>query len=257
MRGGTSVPDRSRRSVGSKVRAMPRSASARRSRRERLGRRLDPSRATDGLDQPACLGGDVVAPLASASATARRSSAERRQSVSRLRREVRAGVERPPVGREEDGHRPAALAGHRHGRVHVERVDVGPLLAVDLHVDEALVHERRGRSVLERLVRHHVAPVAGAVADREQDRPVLGSRPRDASSPHGYQSTGLSACWQQVRARLAREAVHAKTVRTPRSSVRRRSAARDESSEQSSGRPGGARHASHGPPGRELGELGT
>jgi hypothetical protein len=55
----------------------------------------------------------------------------------------------------------------------VDRVDVGALLAVDLDVDEALVHERRDDRVLEGLVLHHVAPVAGGVADREQDRPVL------------------------------------------------------------------------------------
>ena len=78
-----------------------------------------------------------------------------------------------PSGRQEDGHRPAAVAGQRDDRVHVDRVEVGPLLAVDLDVDEALVHQRRRLRVLERLVLHHVAPVAGGVADREQDRPVL------------------------------------------------------------------------------------
>jgi len=46
-------------------------------------------------------------------------------------------------------------------RAHVDLVDVGPLLAVDLDVDEELVHEARRRLVLERLVGHHVAPVAG------------------------------------------------------------------------------------------------
>ena len=64
-------------------------------------------------------------------------------------------------------------------RVHVDPVHVGPLLAVDLDVDEALVHQRRDLRVLERLVRHHVAPVAGRVADREQDRLVLGPRLRE------------------------------------------------------------------------------
>src|SRR4051812_42432926 len=54
-------------------------------------------------------------------------------------------------------------------RVHVDLVDVGPLLAVDLDVDEQLVHQACGRLVLEALVRHHVAPVTGGVSDREQN----------------------------------------------------------------------------------------
>src|SRR5262249_11695994 len=47
-------------------------------------------------------------------------------------------------------------------------------LAIDLDVDEQLVHHRRRRLVLEALVRHDVAPVAGRIADRQQDR--LGRR---------------------------------------------------------------------------------
>jgi hypothetical protein len=62
------------------------------------------------------------------------------------------------------------VAGHRLHRLHVDGVDVRALLAVDLHVHEVLVHVRRGLVVLERLVRHDVAPVAGGVADRQQHR---------------------------------------------------------------------------------------
>ena len=50
--------------------------------------------------------------------------------------EVGAGEERVAVGREEAGHRPAAVAGQRGRRRHVDRVDVGALLAVDLDRDE-------------------------------------------------------------------------------------------------------------------------
>jgi hypothetical protein len=93
------------------------------------------------------------------------------------RRGKYAAEERSPLGVEEHGHRPTAAAGHGLHGLHVDGVDVGPLLAVDLHVHEALVHDRRHRVVLERLVRHHVTPVARRVADREQDRLVLGARP--------------------------------------------------------------------------------
>ena len=50
-------------------------------------------------------------------------------------------------------------------RVLVELIDVGVLLAVDLDVDEPAVHVLRGRRVLEGLMGHDVAPVAGGVAD--------------------------------------------------------------------------------------------
>jgi hypothetical protein len=41
------------------------------------------------------------------------------------------------------------VAGEARDRVHVDLVDVGALLAVDLDVDEELVEQRRGGRVLE------------------------------------------------------------------------------------------------------------
>ena len=179
--GGTSGPDRSR----------PRSAV------ERLAR----AAAVAGLERPGVGHGPPSAaampdrgrdrPRQALGSAPRRSSRRSRQASSmarstsanagravRLRgREVGAAEERAAVGREEHGHRPAALAGHGLDGLHVDGVDVGPLLAVDLDVDEQLVHHRGGVLVLERLVGHDVAPVAGRVADREQDGLVLGAGP--------------------------------------------------------------------------------
>jgi len=59
-----------------------------------------------------------------------------------------------------------------HG-LHVDLIDVRALLAVDLHVHEMLVHHRGDLGILERLVLHHVTPVARGVADREEQRLVL------------------------------------------------------------------------------------
>ena len=106
--------------------------------------------------------------------------------VARLGRPIGAAEHRLAVGREKHGERPAALLAERVQRAHVDVVDVRPLLAVDLDVDEQRVHEARRFRVLERLVRHHMAPVAGGVADREQDRTVaplgLGERARRSTS---------------------------------------------------------------------------
>ncbi len=130
---------------------------------------------------------------------------ERGQPMPRLGREVRAAEERLAGRGQEDRHRPAALAGQRDDRVHVDRVEVGPLFAVDLDADETLVHDACGEGVLEGLVLHHVAPVAGRVPDREQDRPVLARARASASSPQGYQSTGLPACcWRYGEVSSAR-----------------------------------------------------
>ena len=120
-------------------------------------------------------------------------------AVARLRREVRAAVERHLLGREEHVQRPAALAGHRLHRLHVERVDVRALLAVDLHAHEALVHQRRGRRVLEGLALHDVAPVAAGVADRHEQRAVELARAGQRLVAPGQPVDRVVAVLEQVR----------------------------------------------------------
>ena len=51
-------------------------------------------------------------------------------------REVGAAEERPAVGVRNTVIGQPPLPGHRLDRLHVDRVDVGALLAVDLHVHE-------------------------------------------------------------------------------------------------------------------------
>ena len=97
-----------------------------------------------------------------------------------------------PSGVRNTRHRPAALAGHRLDRVHVDRVQVRPLLAVHLDGHEPAVELRRGRLVLERLALHHVAPVARRVADRQEDRAVL--PPARARAPRGPTGTSRPGC---------------------------------------------------------------
>ena len=119
-------------------------------------------------------------------------------------RVVGAGVERAPLGGEEHRHRPAAVPGHGLDRVHVDAVQVGPLLAVDLDADEALVHLGGRLGVLERLMGHHVAPVAGRVADREQDRLVLGPGPLQGLGAPRVPVDRVVGVLEEVGAGLAR-----------------------------------------------------
>ena len=122
-------------------------------------------------------------------------------------REVGAAVEGNGVGGEEHRHRPAALAGHRLDGVHVDRVDVGALLPVDLDAHEVLVHVGGHRLVLEGLPLHDVAPVAGGVADGEQDRLVLGPRPAECLRSPGIPVDRVVGVLDQIRAHLVDEAV--------------------------------------------------
>ena len=54
-------------------------------------------------------------------------------------REIRAGKEWSALVVEEDAHRPAAVAGHRHGGIHINGVDVGAFFPVDLDRHEVLI----------------------------------------------------------------------------------------------------------------------
>ena len=95
--------------------------------------------------------------------------AEARPAEAGLRRKVGAAPEGLGRRRQEHGERPAALLAEAAERPHIDLVDVGALLAVDIDVDEALVEDGGGGRVAEALMRHDVAPVAGGVTDGEED----------------------------------------------------------------------------------------
>ena len=91
-------------------------------------------------------------------------------------RKIGAAVERLEVRRQPDAHGPAAAVRQRLDISHVDAVDVGPLLAVNLDRHEVHVQQPRDRFVFKRLVRHHVTPMAGRVTHRKEDRLVLAPR---------------------------------------------------------------------------------
>ncbi len=118
------------------------------------------------------------------------------------RREIGPAEERLALGRQPDAHRPAARLGQRLHGGHVDRVDVGPLLAVDLDADVVAVHEGGDLLVLERLPLHDVAPVAGGVADRQEDRPPEPPRLVERLVAPGPPVDRVVRVLQQIRARL-------------------------------------------------------
>jgi hypothetical protein len=120
------------------------------------------------------LGGYVVAAIFEGFRHALAKVGEPGQAVARFLREIGSAEKGRTVGREEHSQRPAAAATGQHlvGGL-VDLVEIGALLPVDLDVDKKAVHHRRHALVLEGLVGHDVAPVAGRITYRQQDRPVL------------------------------------------------------------------------------------
>ena len=88
-------------------------------------------------------------------------------------REVGAAIKGFTVRGEEDAHRPTPLTGGGDNEVHVDTVQVGALFPVHLDADEIGIHDLGGSVILERFVGHHMAPMAGSVANAEEDGLVL------------------------------------------------------------------------------------
>jgi len=99
------------------------------------------------------------------------------------------------------------VAGHPLDGLHVERIDIRALLAVDLDAYEQLVHQRRRALVLERLTLHHMAPVTGGVADRHQQRLVLVTGARQRIRSPWQPVDGIVRVLAQVRGGLGGERV--------------------------------------------------
>ena len=151
------------------------SSYRRRAQRDIAGRRGQ--RAVHELEQGFVLLVDLCALAAIDLRDLLKQRTESGQAVARGFWKVSAAEERFLFGREKHGQRPAAGALGKHVvRGLVDLVEIGTLLAIHLDVHEQPVHGGRNLRVLEGLVCHHMAPVAGGVADRKQDRLVLLAR---------------------------------------------------------------------------------
>ena len=163
--------------------------------------------AAQALGDALAAGADLVRAVGPGFGHGLQHLAPARSAHARLGWEVGAGVEGHLLGGEEHVQRPAARPGHRLAGLHVDGVDVRALLAVELDAHEALVHEVRRPLVLEGLAFHHVAPVAGRVADREQDRALLAARATERLLAPRIPVHGVVLVLEQVGRRLAGQAV--------------------------------------------------
>ena len=157
---------------------------------------------------------ELVALLAPGAGQLRQDLHEPRPSPPARRRKVGAAVERLQRRRQPHAHRPPAGPGGGLDEQHVDAVHVGPLFAVHLDRHEVLVEHLRHAGILEALVLHHVAPVAGRIPDREEDRPVLGARAREGRFAPGVPVHRVVLMLEQIRAVLRRETIgHERTLR--------------------------------------------
>ena len=138
---------------------------------------------------------------------------ERRHPAARDGREIRAHVEGPSVGCADRVQRPAALAVQLESGVHVDLIDVGPFFAIDLDADEGVVHARGDPGILEGLALHDVAPMAGAVADRNEDRTILSLGSSERLFAPGMPVDGIEPMLPQVGTRLVGEPIRGPCLR--------------------------------------------
>ena len=164
-------------------------------------------RRCKGVEEFRRAAANVVRPLPVGPPRSFQDLPERRDPMTRLGWEVGPAVEGVAFRCEEHRQRPPPLARHRLDRAHVHLVHVRPLLPIDLHVHEGLVHERRHRRVFEGLPLHHVAPVAGRIPDGEQDGSFRGRRPVLGLGPPGVPVHGVFGVLQQVGAGLVGQTV--------------------------------------------------
>lgn len=149
-------------------------------------------------------------------------SGEARTAPAVLRREIGAGKERFLIGGEEHGHGPATLIPVQRQRgLHVDLIKIGPLFAIDFDADEMLIHDPGDRLVLKRFPLHDMTPMAGGIADREENRPLqfrgLRQRFRSPGIPiHRVigvlQEIGTSLLYEAIRLAAGGCAGHARTV---------------------------------------------
>ncbi len=177
-------------------------------------------------------------------------------------REVGAAEDGLEVRREDHRERPACRLAQPLHRLDEERVEIGPLLAVDLDGDEAGVEEARGVVVLEGLLLHHVAPVAGGVAHGHEEEAALAARAIEGLGAPRVPVDGVVRVLLEVRARLPDQVVPVAPDDRDGALGRSRrlvgaGAAGDEQRQEQEGRPGrgfgGRPHRDR--PGRGFGGL--
>ena len=164
--------------------------------------------AFEGGENRLVLAPDFLALLAVDPRDALEQLRESRKVVARLLGKISTAEKRRAVRREEHGERPPARPlGEHLVRELIDLIEIRTFLAVHFDVDEQAIHHLGHRRVLEGLVRHHVAPVAGGVPDREEDRLVLLARASEGFFSPGVPVDGIPRVLLEIGTGFLREAI--------------------------------------------------
>ena len=131
----------------------------------------------------------------------------RSQASAAIRREVGASVEGLAIGSQPNVERPASASGQLLNEGHVDAVDVGPFLAIDFDADVVFVEISGDFRIGKGLAVHDVTPVAGRVADREQDDLVFGFRFSEGFIAPRVPIDGIVGVLLQVRRLLVDQSI--------------------------------------------------
>jgi hypothetical protein len=86
--------------------------------------------------------------------------------------EIGAAIQRSSIGQGDAVERPTSTAGHQLHGSHVYLVHIGPFFSINFYIDEQAVHHLGHCLVLKALALHDVTPMAGAVADADEQQSV-------------------------------------------------------------------------------------
>ncbi len=165
------------------------------------------SRVLQGLQDPAGGLEDVLPPRPPEMDDLRDEVHQARAAQAGFPGEVGGGKEGPPVRRQDDRQGPATGSGHHLAGRHVKMVQVGPLFPVHFDADEGIVQKGRRLLVLEGLMGHDVAPVAGGIADDRKTGRFSPPGPGEGLFTPGDTSPRDRCVLQEIGALFAGEAV--------------------------------------------------
>ncbi len=86
--------------------------------------------------------------------------------------EIGAAIQRAAIRQGDAVEGPASAAGHQLHGSHVYLVHIGPFFSIYLYIDKQAVHHLGHCLVLKALALHDVTPVAGAIADADEQQSV-------------------------------------------------------------------------------------
>ena len=101
----------------------------------------------------------------------------RRSPISRLWRIISPRKKGSSIGQKETIEGPATITRNNLTSFHIYLIHIGALLSVHLNTDKMMIHNICNILIFKRFTLHHMAPMAGGIANTNQYRFVFSYRP--------------------------------------------------------------------------------